>query len=231
MVKKKLTKQVLTVLFIQAILTVFAFSGTAQISKKYDEVFQHKIDEQSVTQLTIISDNLKTKSILKAQFTQKKHIKVLSRPLISKGTMIFAQKHGLYWQLEFPFHSKTVYLKSGIFQWKQGKRVTGNKGNKHSTIKGITGSFITLFSGKLSAIKKQYRIFFTHRSNRWYLGLMPKSTPLSTVIEKLVLSGQTHSDFDTLVIYDTGGDSTEITFRMLPEQQDSLTSSELKYFQ
>jgi hypothetical protein len=231
MVKKELTKWVLATLIVQALSLFFAFSGISQISKKFDLVFQHKVNEQSVNQLAIISDNLKTRNVLRAQFTQKKHIKVLSRPLISKGSMIFAQEYGLYWQLDFPFHSKTIYLKNGMFHWKQRKRIPINKENKHSLIKGITSSFITTFSGNLAEMKKQYQIFFINHSNRWYLGLRPKYKPLSTVIKKIVLSGLTHSYFDILVIYDTGGDSTEIIFRMHPEQQNGLTSSERIYFQ
>lgn len=59
---------------------------------------------------------------LKAQFTQSKHMKILAKPLVSKGRFYFQAPDSVRWEYVSPVKSILLMNKDGIRRYTQGSR-------------------------------------------------------------------------------------------------------------
>ncbi|MFA5180042.1 MAG: outer membrane lipoprotein carrier protein LolA [Syntrophales bacterium] len=68
---------------------------------------------------SIQKESAKIKS-LKAQFTQSKHMKILARPLVSKGRFYFQTPDSVRWEYVSPVKSILLMNRDGIRRYTQG---------------------------------------------------------------------------------------------------------------
>ncbi len=68
---------------------------------------------------SIQKESAKIKSV-KAQFTQSKHMKILARPLVSKGRFYFQSPDSVRWEYVSPVKSILLMNRDGIRRYTQG---------------------------------------------------------------------------------------------------------------
>lgn len=126
---------------------------------------------------------------LHGKFTQKRVIKVLSKPLLSSGHFSLSQKQGLKWIQEKPFPS-TLTLSSS--------RLTQRIGNnppmvltkaKQPIVFSFSKIFLSVFKGDKTGLNQSFKIAFTGTPQHWNMTLTPKSSPLNKAVKSIKLSG------------------------------------------
>lgn len=70
---------------------------------------------------SIQRESAKIKSV-KAQFTQSKHMKILARPLVSKGRFYFQSPDSVRWEYVSPVKSILLMNRDGIRRYTQGSK-------------------------------------------------------------------------------------------------------------
>ncbi len=182
-------------------------------------------------QLQSLSNQLHVEKTTKGDFTQYRKLKVLKKPLISKGKFIFKQDLGIAWLQLTPFQTSIILMQGNIIQKdSQGQiRVTTadqtSKANVFS--QEMPKLMNALLTGNLQQLNKQFKLFYKPAAQQqWQLGLIPLDQNIRKAIPKMVLSGKHH--IDSLVLLNNNGDTTRIEFDNLSNQ--SLTTKELAYF-
>ena len=119
-----------------------------------------------------LSQNLSTTKTLKANFSQAKKIKVLKRPLLSSGELIFDRSIGVFWKLTKPFESTVVIDKNKLTSIDDdGKKIT-IKAEDKPMLYGFTKIFLSIFSGNTEELKKHFKIYYGLKNSEWEIGLI-----------------------------------------------------------
>lgn len=178
---------------------------------------------------TELSEELTKVKTLKSSFTQKKKIKVLKRPLISSGQLIFDRSTGVYWKLTKPYESTIVIDNEKLTSIDDnGKKVTVKASDK-PMLYGFTKIFMSIFAGNTAELKKHFEIYYKAENNEWRIGLVPTSSELKKVISKIVLSGS-ESTVNAITLWENNGDQTDISFSNI-SKADELKAEDKKKFE
>ena len=176
-----------------------------------------------------LSEALSATKALKADFSQSKKIKVLKRPLKSSGELIFDRSIGVYWKLKAPFESTVVIDNSKLTSIDdEGKKITIQAKEK-PMLYGFTKIFLSIFSGNTDELKKHFEIYYGKQSDKWEIGLLPKSSELKKVLTKILLSGQ-KTTVSAIKLWESNGDLTDIHFSNI-KISEKLTSADEKKFE
>lgn len=150
---------------------------------------------------------------ISAQFNQLKHIKVLSRPLKSAGSMLFSQEKGLVWQVQKPIKSTSVLNNSEIKQFNsKDQLMPAQQASQNNKTADLSVIFLNLVSGNFAALEPHFTVTIAcvDNTSNWQLKLTPKTKPLSTFFAEITLSGSSH--INSMQILEVNQDRTEITF-------------------
>lgn len=177
-----------------------------------------------------ISQHFQQTKILRADFSQTKKIKVLRRPLKSKGQFLFSSKHGIYWKTTHPFLSEILITDQGLFQRKNGKLISQLSSKQQPTVQGVLNAFILVFSGKFEEMDSYFSLFFFQKGTHWEIGFIPKQKGLSQLIHQMILTGDSYTSFQSFLIIETNGDSTNIEFQTNKDYAP-LSVVEQQYFE
>ena len=167
-----------TLLFICLLLSLnpVSFEGLElQMPGKYSNEF------------TKLSESLSETKTLKANFIQNKKIKVLKRPLISSGQLIFDRKTGVFWKLEKPFESTIVIDDKKLTAVDDDGKKTVIKASEKPMLYGFTKIFLSIFSGDTKTLKEHFDIYYKGGGEEWQIGLTPRSSELKKVLSQILL--------------------------------------------
>lgn len=184
------------------------------------DIFQQPVDLKGSDFLTVIQ-KLQHVNVMRGNFSQRKQIKILKRPLISKGFMLFSNEQGLYWRIESPLNSIMVFTKQGIFE-KHNDSVSRQKQAN------IGNLFSAIFAGDIKTLNRHFAIYFSIQADNWNIGLMPKTAMLQKVFRKIILKGK--QQVEEIFIEELRGDTTLLQFSGIKTLPTELTLAEEKYF-
>lgn len=190
----------------------------------FAELFQHPVHlENPSTQFLKVMQRLQGISVMRSHFSQRKQIKILKRPLISKGFMLFSAKKGLYWQIKSPLSSITIFTKQGIFERRDGV-VSQQKQVVH-----FGNLFSAIFVGDINTLSEYFDLYFSGaKMGDWRIGLIPKRGMLQKVFRKIILKGS--QQVEEVFIEEQRGDKTLLQFSRIKTLPATLTPQEEKYF-
>lgn len=147
---------------------------------------------------------------IKAEFIQEKHMKILKRPLISKGNFLFKAPRSLRWEYVYPI--KSILLISD----KKSKRYIDNNGTmtEDSSMNLEAMRFVVQeITGWLSGNFEDNQLFNAKLEQGKKIILTPKNKSFSEMIEKIeiTLSNQ-QGVIDSVIIYENLDSYTKIKF-------------------
>lgn len=150
--------------------------------------------------LTEIAARLAKTPIAQGDFHQHKQLKILHKPLVSKGTFTYDQSKGVIWKTLTPVVSLLLVNES--------KLLTGQ--GEQAVPAAFGKVFKAMLGGDLAALTDGFNIAGTDRKTSWQLELTPKDEMLKLIISTMLLSGDT--ELRWLEIREAAGNVTRITF-------------------
>lgn len=156
--------------------------------------------------LNRINSRLTKALITQGEFEQQKHLKILRKPLVSKGNFTYHQNKGVIWQTLSPVTSILLVNESHLIT-AQGEQL----------IPTTFGSvFQAMLGGDLSKLQDNF-IITAKQGDTWQLQLQPKEVMLQKIIQAIELSGDT--EIRALVIQETNGNRSDIRFSHITHPQ------------
>lgn len=198
--------------------------------KKLFSIFIFGLAASSFTWGVTLADvqkQLSTQTTVKADFSQERNIKGMSKPLKSSGNMIISKDYGLWWHQTKPF-DLTLLMNNTVM-----KQKTGNQKPQVITAKDNAQLFqfnsllSALFKADQAVLAKNFSFSFSDKgNNRWEINLTPKASPLNKIFKKINLTGKVY--LENVVIDDMQGDKTFVRFSN--HSSTALTENEKKRF-
>lgn len=179
--------------------------------------------------LLVISSRLGEKKFVRSLFRQERKLKVLKRPLLSKGHFLFSVENGLYWQIDKPLYSALVVTDDVIYEKRDGKSIVLADIRSQPLIGDFASLFRYLFSGKIAQLENNFDLYFEGDVNSWDLLLKPKSSVISKVFEEILVAGR--QDIDKIILKEAGGNFTELNFFDTISGDEPLSRLERQYFE
>ena len=195
------------------------------------------IDKQP--KLIAIADRLAESVRIRSEFYQEKTVRILRKPLVSTGRMIYQRDLGLFWNVEQPFPSSMVISTDSIIQ-RSGEQSLRIDASDNPIVFGFAQVFFQLLSGDIGQLAEQFNVFFEPSSGivgdesvaknslLWRIGLVPKDKKLSKFISRIVLTGI--DAIDGIVIIDPAGDETKISLLNRQTGGQALSEQEMNSF-
>lgn len=201
----------------------------SQVVAQSDEalLFTHPATE---IQLKTLSAQLNLGRSVSGDFTQYRQLKVLKKPLISRGTFLFDQGNGLIWQQLHPFTSSLILKDKQLIQIdSQGNIQIQTAGNvaAASALETMMPSLLTaMLTGDIKQLEQNFSLSFQQQKQQWQLGLIPKDPIAAKVLPKMIIEGQ--QTISALILLSKNGDTSRIELSNL--QNRPLTADELTRF-
>jgi hypothetical protein len=183
---------------------------------------------EAVEPLSKISHLLAAHSRLCADFTQSKTLRVLTRPLVSQGRLVFRADKGVLWRVRTPFPTQVLIKQDALINWDYDGRPV-RIGFEQSPIFGtLSRVFMAFFTGDLTRLSDAFRIESTMSMPNWQVSLTPRNKAFAAIIAHVRADG---SQFvDALRITEGNGDQTTITFSNMTALSCRLDDAEKAYF-
>jgi hypothetical protein len=150
-------------------------------------------------------------SLVQAEFREKRVLAGFSRPLESRGTLVFSRRFGVYRRQTSPLPLETVISSRGIFQ--RGSEAWGAvDAARNPAARGLLGVFLSAFSGDPGVWGEQFDVEFTGTLEAWRVRLLPRrGRSLARRVKAITLEGSRALLFH-LTMEELGGAITETFF-------------------
>lgn len=150
--------------------------------------------------LKIIHSRLLQSPISCGVFEQTKQLLFLHKPLLSKGTFTYDQKHGVIWKTLTPVTSTLVLNDTQLLA-----------GQSEQALPPAFGRvFKALLGGEISQLNEDFEMTGAEQKAVWQLRLTPKDDFLKKVISAIILTGDT--ELRLLELHEVSGNLTKIRF-------------------
>ncbi len=154
------------------------------------------------------AQNIKT---LSADFIQEKHLKILAKPIISKGRLYFKAPRSIRWEYLAPMKSLTLMTKGGaqVYIWSEGKWVLDKTPNDARGI--VMDEISNWFTGRFHENPA-----FTHTYKPGpppSVILTPKEGVKNFISQIALRFSKTTGLVETVEIIETQDNRTRVTFK------------------
>ena len=164
--------------------------------------------------------------VVRAQFSQERHIADMARPTLSRGRIAVSRREGVLWQVDSPVRLALAFTPNEIIETgADGVRRLRSQGRSPDAqigrvMRGILGadpetlqtSFHAAASGSLDA---------------WTIQLVPRPREMARALRAIRLGGRRH--LETIEIEETSGNYTAIRMRQF-SVAGQLAPDELEFF-
>jgi hypothetical protein len=175
--------------------------------------------------LRSVQDQLRAQKVVRGDFRQVRELKVLSRPLESRGTFLLVRGTGLLWQQDQPFPLKMTITNATFRTETAGAAPVEIKAEDSPIVFTISGLFLALFTGEDARLGEYFSIEFQALDGeRWQILLKPVRQPLDNVFSRIRMAGA--SQIAELLVDDKGGDRTRIVFNNVRFTPEALSDDE-----
>jgi len=176
-----------------------------------------------------VSSRLGRSKYVRSLFKQEKKLKVLKRPLLSRGHFLFSVEDGLYWQIDQPLYSALVVTDDAIYEKRDGQSIVVADARSQPIVGDFTALFKYLFSGKMALLGHNFELDFQGDEKSWTLALTPKSSNIGKVFRGISISGG--ENIDAISLREVNGDVTELLFYETVSGDQALSQQEQTYFE
>ena len=167
--------------------------------------------------LADITSRLVKAPITQATFQQEKHLKILSRPLMSSGLFTYDQSKGVIWKTLVPAPSLLLVNESQLISGQGEQNVPAAFGKV----------FKAMLGGDLNELTEGFLLTGEHKNNTWQLQLTPTDQFLQKIINTITLSGD--SELRALELQEVTGNFTRISFTQISHPNQLSTEQEADF--
>ncbi|WKD49938.1 LolA family protein [Microbulbifer spongiae] len=147
-----------------------------------------------------IEDRIEITGQMIGNFSQKKTIPQLPRPLISKGVVAVSDDLGISWRIESPVSSHRIF-------WNPDNN--NGKGSSTDPIDNqITYPLLQIIKGNFSSLNDLFYLNAQIEQEYWRVSLIPKQKSFREIITSLEISGNHH--VRKIIIAETNRAITEL---------------------
>jgi len=165
---------------------------------------------QDVALVQQVAAELGSHAAVRAGFVQTQTLAALSRPAVSRGSLLFVRERGIIWRIESPYRATFVIGNQTVSEiGPDGKPLAGNS-HALSGMEQMTTMMRAMLSGDLSALYSQFKVQASGTPAHWQLHLTPDQPQLAQALKGLDMSGGEY--LTQLRITAANGDSTQIEF-------------------
>ncbi len=160
-------------------------------------------------------------------FTQTKSLKALSRPLVSRGRMVFVSGTGVLWQITSPFPSRILFKAEAVIRWGDDGVPKRTGFGRFPQFRALSDVFLAVFAGDTSRLETTFDASATVGTDNWTLALKPRDKDFAARISDIDVSGGRY--VEELRITEGQGDRTVIRFSGLTADGCVLSAAEKGY--
>lgn len=146
--------------------------------------------------------------VLTGQFTHRKHLREIPRPLTSTGEFTFARSLGVYWHTLKPFDSAVVLTPAGIREMAGGAQASRLSADEQPAVRTIANVFLALFTLDMTSLERSFELYSATEGTHWTIGLKPRAGAIAAVFTQATVSGA--AEVEQVVLTDVHGDRTVI---------------------
>ena len=129
-----------------------------------------------------------TPDILRAEYTEIKHIPSLTKPLRSEGVFVYMKDKGLLWDMNAPFNMQTLITPKGLNQWVDGKTQPQSEAAQKA-LHPILENISDIFAGNMTTLAYHFDITENSNENEWALKLIPTSDHIKPYLQDIKVRG------------------------------------------
>ena len=152
-------------------------------------------------------------SSVQAEFIQEKHMKILSKPLISKGTFFYQAPESLRWEYLSPIQSILLMHKGNTKRYiKTGKDYVEDSGANLQAMQIVLQEITQWLNGNFDS-NPEFEASLESDADGSKIVLMPRKKAFASIIQKieLILAAQP-GVIDTVMIYESKDSYTKLIF-------------------
>jgi hypothetical protein len=173
-----------------------------------------------------ILQRLAEPAVIRAQFVQERHLADMTRPAISRGSVVVSQREGVLWRIEAPVKLAIAFAPDAIIETRpDGVRRLRAQGRDPQTQIG------RVMRGILAADAESLRGAFDATTDgnldRWSIRLAPRPREMARFLREIRLAGGER--LESIEIEETSGNLTAIRMRQFAVG-DTLSAEELAFF-
>lgn len=178
--------------------------------------------------LSKISHLLAAHSRLCADFTQSKSLRALTRPLVTRGRLVFLADKGVLWRVLTPFSTQVLIKQDSLINWDDSGKAVRIGFDQSPVFGTLSRVFMAFFTGELTQLHDTFQITSHLNMPKWQVTLTPRDKAFAAIIEQVRADGGLF--VNTLNIREGRGDQTTITFSNMITQSCQLDDAEKAYF-
>lgn len=149
----------------------------------------------------------------RAAFVEKKYLSILDHPVESSGELAFTPPDRMEKVTLKPKAERVVVDRDTVSLERNGRKQTLRL-RENPAVAVLVESVRGTLAGDLSALSRTYSIGLAGDVSRWKLMLRPLDTGLTTLVERVEISGS-HSRVTTVEIFQVDGDRSVMSLSPL----------------
>ena len=178
--------------------------------------------------LSKISHLLAAHSRICADFTQSKALRVLTRPLVSRGRFVFLSGKGVLWRVREPFPTQVLIKQDVLINLDDSGKAEHLGFDQRPVFGTLSRVFMAFLTGELTPLRDTFQINSQLNMPNWQVTLTPRDKAFAAVIAQVGANGGKF--VDALRIREGRGDQTTIKFSNLTTHSCRLDNAEKTYF-
>ena len=171
---------------------------------------------------------LSKNALICADFKQEKSLKVLTRPIVSKGRLVFVSGKGVLWQVREPYATQFLVKSDALIKWGDDGQPQRLSLGQAPVFRSLSQVFLAVFSGSTGSLKETFEILSRFNEGRWQLSLVPRDSDFAKIIARIGVTGQNY--VEQIDIEEGRGDKTLIRFGNVKTEACQLDVVEKGYF-
>lgn len=181
------------------------------------------------TEIGKIAKGLSRSAVLRADFHQEKTIQVLSRPLLSRGRMVFQLGRGILWEVKEPYAARMLLKSDHIIEWKAKGAPQRSSFEAVPGLRALSHVILSAMAGDFDQLYNDFDVRRNPTGVGWWLTLSPKKTSaLTGAISKVEIRGNRF--VESVSLFEVRGDQTVIQFSGFRTEPNALDEQEKTYF-
>ena len=181
--------------------------------------------EQVFAQMT---EKLQRSPVLRADFRQDRFLKVLGRPLVSRGKLVFVAGDGVLWQVEDPHEVTFLIRPDAVIEW-EGEGTPRRVGmSANPAFRLLTDMLLGVLAGDSSVLQKAFEAEALPADTGWRLRLHPKTGDLSAAVAVIEIAGGAF--VEKVRVEEATGDALDFSFSGFSMTPAELSAAERAYF-
>jgi hypothetical protein len=179
-------------------------------------------------ELARIEAQLARHPILRAAFEQERTMRVLKRPLLSRGHVTAVAGRGVLWQVREPHQATVLMTGEEMVEWGEDGTPRRMGLGANPGLRTLAGALLGVLIGDTGELAELFELTSLPAERGWRLLLAPKDPDLAAMVTEVEIAGGQF--VEEILIREAGGDRTAIAFEEFRTEPDVLEASEEAYF-